>query len=252
MGTVGEDFEDYRAWLDSKGVDTRYAKVIKGDYTASFFANTDRCNAQIASFYPGAMSHSASYSLREVLGEKPDLVVISPNDPQAMENYVAECGEFKIPYLYDPSQQLARMNGETIRRGVEGAYCLFVNDYEFELIKKHTGLGLDDLLKHVHFMVVTLGEQGSVVYAEGKEFRVSVAPVKEILDPTGVGDAYRGGFLKGYSMHLGWQTCAQMGALAASYCLEQRGTLSHSYTPAEFVARFRQHFDDQGALDSLL
>jgi len=252
MGTVGEDFEEYRAWLDSAGVDTRYARVIKGDYTASFYANTDLVNAQIASFYPGAMAYAASQSIRDVLAEKPGLVVISPNDPRAMDNFVAECKELKIPYLYDPSQQLVRMDSETIRRGVDGCHCLFVNDYEFELIKKHTGMGLEDLVNAVTFMVVTQGAKGSVIYAEGKEFQIEVVPPEAIIDPTGVGDAFRGGFLKGYSMNLDWLTCGQMGALAACYCLEQRGTQSHRYTTAEFTVRYRKHFDDQGALSSLL
>jgi adenosine kinase len=252
MGTVGEDFAEYRAWLEKAGVDTTHAKVIEGDYTASFFANTDRINAQIASFYPGAMAHAAIQSIHDVLAEKPGLVVISPNDPRAMDKFVAECKELKIPYLYDPSQQLVRMDSETIRRGVQGSHCLFVNDYEFELIKKHTGMELADLLKEVDFMVVTLGAKGSVIYAEGKGFNISVVPPVSIVDPTGVGDAFRGGFLKGYSMKLDWQTCGQMGALAACYCLEQRGPQTHSYTPAEFTARYRQHFDDQGALNALL
>ncbi|MCK5316135.1 MAG: carbohydrate kinase family protein, partial [Anaerolineales bacterium] len=140
FATVGEDFEEYRQWLDSKGVDTTWARVIPGVYTASFFCNTDRSNAQIASFYPGAMAHAAELSLRELEGNPPDLVVISPNDPEAMRKYVMECQELGYPYLYDPSQQIVRLDCDDLREGIEGALALFVNDYEFALIQKMTSM----------------------------------------------------------------------------------------------------------------
>ena len=252
FATVGEDFEEYRVWLEKHGVDTRYAKVVPGVFTASFFASTDLSNSQIANFYPGAMEYARDFSLSELEGDKPDLVDISPNDPEAMNRYVTECGEMGIPYLYDPSQQIVRMSGEDIRRGVEGAYSLFVNEYEFGLLQKHTGLSKEDILQHVNFLVVTLGKKGSMIYAEGREIFVPVMPVEAIVDPTGVGDAFRGGFLRGYNLNLDWETCGKMGSLAAAYCLEQKGTQSHFYTPEQFVARYRESFDDQGVLDVLL
>lgn len=250
MATVGEDFEEYRAWLEEKGVDTSLTKVIPGKYTASFFANTDLSNAQIASFYTGAMADAGSLSLREA--GQPDLVVISPNDPGAMVKYARECRELGIPYVYDPSQQVVRMKGEELREGAEGAYSLFLNEYEYELLRKHTGLSEDDLLQRVRFMVVTCSEKGAKIFADGQQFQIPVAPPESVLEPTGVGDAFRGGFLRGYRLGLNWQTCGQMGALAATYCLEQRGTQNHAYTRQEFVSRYRSYFDDQGALDALL
>lgn len=252
FATAGEDFPEYRDWLESKGVDTAGVKIVPGTYTASFFANTDRSNAQIASFYPGAMACAGEISLCSLSGAKPDLVIISPNDPGAMVQYAAECRELGIPYLYDPSQQLVRMQREDIRRGAEGAMCLFVNDYEYELLQKHSGLTQKDLLRHLKFMVVTLGEKGSIITVGDQEYHVPIAPAKEILDPTGVGDAYRAGFLTGYRMGWDWELCGQTGALAATYCLEKRGTQNHSYTPAEFTRRFREHFDDHGRLDELI
>jgi adenosine kinase len=251
LATVGEDFEDYRKWLEAKGIDTSGVKVIPGEYTASFFANTDRCNAQIASFYTGAMAHAAELSITD-LKERPDLVVISPNDPSAMEKYANECKAAGIDYLYDPSQQIVRLDGAELQRCFEGATLLFVNDYEFEMLQKKTGKKPDEIKSSVGILVVTLGEKGAVIYHDNHEYRVSVAPPKQILDPTGVGDAFRGGFLKGYAARMDFQTCGQMGALAATYCLEQCGTQSHSYTLAEFVARYRQYFDDKGKLDQLL
>ena len=251
FATVGEDFEDYRKWLDAHHVETKYIKKIDGVFTASFFANTDKANSQIASFYPGAMTYARDYSLTE-LDFNPELVVISPNDPVAMDNYVEECGKLKIPYLYDPSQQIVRMSPEEIRQGVEGAYSLFVNEYEYQLLQKHTGLNQEDILNIVHFLVVTLGEKGAVIYADGHEFQVPAYPVEHIVDPTGVGDAFRAGFLRGYQEGFSWELCGKIGSLSSAYCLEQNGTQSHNYSVDEFVKRFRLHFDDNGALDQIL
>jgi len=251
LGTVGEDFSEYRAWLDSKGVDTTYVKCIPGKFTASFFANTDRGNAQICSFYPGAMAHAAELSVLS-LSPVPELVIISPNDPAAMDQYVRECTENGIPYLYDPGQQVVRSDPAELRRGVEGAQSVFVNEYEFELLQKHTGLRLQDILDRVEYLVVTLGERGVSIYAGGRKIVVPSVPPKQIMDPTGVGDAFRGGFVRGVHLGLDWEICGQMGTLAATYCLETRGPQEHSYTPEEFVARYRQHFDDRGALDVLI
>jgi adenosine kinase len=251
MATVGEDFEDYRAWLESHGIDTKNVKVISGKYTASFFANTDKSNAQIASFYTGAMADAASLKIKDAAAGV-SLVVISPNSPEAMAQYPIECQELKIPYLYDPSQQIVRMDKITLRTGVAGADSLFCNEYEFELLQKAIDLNENEILKRVRFMVVTQGKDGAFVFADGKKFIIPSFPQNEIQDPTGVGDAFRGGFLRGLTLNLDWQTCGQMGSLAATYCLEKRGTQNHSYTPAEFVQRYRTQFDDQGALDALL
>jgi len=252
VGTVGEDFTEYRAWLESKGVDTRFVKVIQGEYSASFFANTDLSNNQIASFYTGAMAHAAEINIQELVDEKPELVVISPNDPKAMAQYPQQCQALGIPYLYDPSQQIVRLDPAELRTGVEGAQSLFVNEYEFELLQKHTGLTSNQILSLVELMVVTQGKDGAIIYVEGEEYRIPPVFPDKLIDPTGVGDAFRGGFLRGYRLGLDWQTCGQMGSLAATYCLEQRGTQNHYYTPAEFVTRYRRCFNDRGVLDVLL
>lgn len=251
FGTVGEDFHEYRKWLEEAGVDTRGVKVIPNEFTASFFATTDTTNNQIASFYPGAMSHAAQVKLSEWQGETLDLVVISPNDPTAMINYVQEAKQLGIPYLYDPSQQIVRLDGEDLREGVKGAFALFVNEYEFCLIKKHTGLTEEEIEQQVPLMVITNGEHGAEISAEGEKYHIPVVPPQTISDPTGVGDAFRGGFLTGYSFGMGWQVCGEMGALAATYCLETDGPQGHHFTPASFIQRYRSHFDDQGGLDIL-
>ena len=251
FAAVGKDFEEYRRWLEEAGVDTSLVKVIEDKYTASFFATTDKENHQIASFYPGAMADASSLSLLD-LEEKPDLIVISPNAPDAMEKYIEECKSLRIPYLYDPSQQLVRMDGEGICRGVDGAKSLFINEYEFSLIMDKTSLSAEDLIGMVHLVVITKGHDGSTIFVDGEKYEIgTVLPIRT-ADPTGSGDAYRGGFLTGLSKGWDWITCGQMGALTATYCLENDGPQGQSYTKEEFVIRYRENFDDQGLLDHLL
>ena len=251
MATVGEDFGEYRQWLESKGVDTALMQVVPGLYTASFFATTDQLNAQIASFYPGAMEAAAQQTLTDVR-PRPDLVIVSPNAPEAMTKFAAECRELKIPYLYDPSQQILRLEGPELARDMDGAQFLFVNDYEFELISKKTGFDLGQILQHVDVVVITRGKDGSSIYAAGKEYNIPVVPEVQITDPPGVGDAFRAGFLTGYARGWGWELCGQIGSLAATYCLEQKGPQNHSFSRLQFVKRFRRHFDDKGVLDFII
>lgn len=250
QAAVGEDFDIYRRELEELGIDTREMKVFEG-FTASFFATTDYDNAQIASFHTGAMAHASKLSLND-LDQTPDLVVISPNDPDAMYKYVDECAQLNIPYLYDPSQQTIRMPGELLRKGVESAYALFVNDYEFSLVQQRSGLSAEWIQKNLPILVVTKGEQGASVSVDGTEYHIPVVPTDTIVDPTGVGDAFRAGFLTGYRLGLDWQTNGQIGALCATYCLEADGPQSHFFTPPAFIERYRKHFDDQNGLDILI
>ncbi len=252
FATAGSDFGEYRAWLNEHGVNTDYIRTIEETFTASFFANTDLANNQICSFFNGAMAYARDLSMHEFKHDLPKLVVISPNDPIAMNRFVSECQELTIPYLYDPGQQVVRSSGEELCRGVEGAQFLFVNEYEWELLQKHTCIPGDEILKTVKVVVRTLGKKGAMIHAEGQQIHIPIFPPERIEDPTGVGDAFRGGFLRGFELGFGWQTCGQMGSLAAVYCLEQRGTQSHHYSRAEFVTRYRKVFDDQGELDALL
>jgi adenosine kinase len=252
MGTVGVDFEDYRATLEETGVDTSLVKVIPGKYTASFFANTDLSNAQIASFYTGAMADARDLSIKDLVLVDIELVVVSPNDPAAMSKYPSECRELNIPYLYDPGQQVVRMDPAEIRDGLKGAQSVFVNEYEFELIQKHTGMTAADIISSVEYAVVTCGECGSDVYAAGDHFHIDVIKPSQIADPTGVGDAFRGGFLRGRKLGYDWVTCARMGTLAATYCLENRGTQNHRYSVEDFVQRYRENYGKDEALDGLV
>ncbi len=252
MATAGEDFPEYRDWLESNHIDTSLVKIIPGVYTASFFVNTDLSNAQIATFYAGAMAYACELSLLDLREDLPELVVISANDPGAMNCLVSECVELGVPYLYDPSQQIVRMDAGDLRRGVEGAQSLFLNEYEFGLLQKHTGMTTEEILSHLEYMVITLAEEGAMIYAEGETYRIPVVKPEQMVEPTGVGDAFRGGFLRGQKLGLDWQTCGQMGALSATYCLEQRGTQNQVYTISEYVQRYRKTFSDDHALEVLL
>jgi adenosine kinase len=241
MATVGEDFDEYRQWLEKHGVDTGAIRQVPGTFTASFFVNTDQANAQIASFYAGAMAHAAELRFAD-LSPKPDLAMISPNDPGAMAAYVEECRSLGIPYIYDPSQQIVRLEAETLRAGIRSCRALFCNDYEFGLVTEKTGLTLDSILEQTEFLVITRGEHGADLYRRGETIHVPAVAPDVTADPTGVGDAFRGGFLKGYATGLGLERCGQMGALAATYCLEQEGTQGHRFTLEQFKDRFRDAF----------
>ncbi len=252
VGTVGRDFPEYRARLEQVGVDTSTVRQIDDVFTASFFANTDLDNNQIASFYTGAMAYAKDYRLADVFDGQPDLVVISPNDPQAMSNLAQECRERGLRFIYDPSQQVPRLTGEELDRDMQGAYALVVNAYEAEIICKKTGQTLDDLCRKIEVLVVTQGPRGSHIYQNGERIEVPAFPTDHIKDPTGVGDAFRAGLVRGLVSGWPMQLTGLVGALCATYVLEQVGTQNHSYSLVEFVERFRAHFDDNGVLDSLL
>lgn len=252
MGTVGRDFGEYQQRLESVGVRCDGVRQHDEVFTASFFANTDQDNNQIASFYAGAMSYARAYKLADVLDFDPDLVVISPNDPVAMSQIAEECRQRDIRFIYDPSQQVARFNGDELYQDMQGAYALIVNSYEFEVIRQKTNKTLADLLQYIDIIVVTHGKRGSQIHTRDSSVDVPVFPQHNIADPTGVGDAYRAGFI--YGMTAGWslELAGQVGSLCATYVLEQVGTQNHQFTINEFVARFRTIYDDKGALDVLI
>jgi adenosine kinase len=252
FGTAGRDFGDYRAWLDKVGVDTSTVRQLDDVFTASFFATTDQENNQIATFYGGAMNRASEYALAESIHHKPDLVVVSPNAVQAMHNLTEECRAKGYRFFYDPSQQVPRLSGDDLRQQMQGAYAMVINAYECEIICKKTGMTAEQLCGEFEYLVITQGKRGSHIYDHGNLIEVPAFPEVKIKDPTGVGDAYRAGLI--YSLLSGWtpRIAGMVGGLCATYVLEQVGTQSHHYTPQEFVARFRETFDDEGALDVLL
>jgi adenosine kinase len=240
MATAGEDFGDYRRWLEAAGIDTRHVKEVAGKFTASFFCSTDQQNNQIASFYTGAMAHAGELSFRDV--GNCGMAIISPNDPGAMVQYAEECRTLSIRYIFDPGQQCTRMAGDELSDGLIGASILVCNDYEYELLKQKTGLDEQQILKHTETLIITRGERGSsIVTREGENHVAAVVP-RRIVDPTGVGDAFRGGLIKGLALGLPAHIAAQLGSVAATYALEHLGGTSHAYTLKEFMTRYEEHF----------
>lgn len=251
LATVGEDFDDYRTWLEDCGVDTSAILTIPGVCTSSFFVTTDQGNAQIASFYTGAMASASKLSFSQ-LTERPDLAVISPNDPQAMVSHAHECRQLGIDYIYDPSQQIIRLETDELQQGIEGCLALICNDYEFGLIEDKTGFSMDNVQEYSDFVIITRGEDGADMYSDEGEIHIPAVMPETMVDPTGIGDAFRGGFLKGYMHGLSLERCGQMGSIAATYCLEADGPMGHNFSIKEFLARFRKNFDDRGELDQLM
>jgi adenosine kinase len=240
MGTAGQDFEEYRRWLEAARVDTSLVKVVPDKFTASFFCSTDVESNQIASFYTGAMANAGELSFRTVKDCR--FAIISPNDPGAMLQYAEECRVLGIPYIWDPGQQCARMSGDELRDGIAGAAIVICNDYEFELIRQKTGLDEDAVVHHAGALVITRGEHGCTIKEGREQVAVPAVPPHRLVDPTGVGDAFRGGLLKGLAVGADLETCARLGSVAATYALEHLGGQSHAYTWDEFRERYEARF----------
>jgi adenosine kinase len=251
MATVGQDAPEYIAWLREHGVDTSGVLNLPDEFTASFFVSTDRDNNQIASFYTGAMSKAGRISFRDHLAEQIEVAIISPNDPGAMVKYVRECQELGIPYIYDPSQQIPRLTPSDLMEGIRGAKVLIVNDYEFGMIKKQTGLSDVQIRQMVEILVITRGERGSTIMTREAEHEIPCAPPRRVTDPTGVGDGYRAGFIAGMRYNLPWGVVGRMGSLAATYVLEEHGTQRHHYTVDSFIQRYIGCFGENLSLAAL-
>jgi adenosine kinase len=247
MASAGQDFDDYRRWLEAAGVDTTLVANVRDKFTASFFCSTDVEGNQIASFYTGAMANAGELSFRTI--DDCEVAIISPNDPAAMIQYAEECRTLGIPYIWDPGQQCARMSGDELRQGIVGAALVICNDYELELLRQKTGLGEAGILGHAGGLVVTKGELGCTVFSGGDQVDVPAVSPSRIVDPTGVGDAFRGGFLKGMARGADPVTSAKLGAVAAAYALEHLGGQSHAYTWAEFQDRYAGTFGTHPRLE---
>jgi adenosine kinase len=231
LGAVGADFGEYRAWLDDHGVDTSGVRVSETRHTARFVCTTDLDQNQIASFYPGAMSEARDIDLA-TLGEL-DLVLISPNDPTAMVAHTGYCRANGVRFAADPSQQLASLDDDAIRDLLDGADLLFGNAYEAELLERKTGWSAAEVLAKVGTRLTTRGADGVVIERAGEpQLQIGVVPATAVVDPTGVGDAFRSGFLAGQSWGLSLERSAQVGALLATWCVESLGPQEYTVDPA--------------------
>lgn len=252
VGAVGHDFGDYRSWLDRHGVDTKSVHVSEDKHTARFLCTTDTTQNQIASFYAGAMSEAREIELQTVADRvgQLDLVVIAPNDPEAMLRHTEECRQRGLTFAADISQQLAIMPGEDVRKLVEGASYLFTNEYESSLLLKHTGWTTDEVLDRVGSWVTTYGGQG--VRIEGKNHdpvQIKAVPGVKEVEPTGVGDAFRAGFLWGLSWNLSMERAAQAGCVLASIVLETVGPQEYPLDRADFSDRAARAYGNDAAAE---
>ena len=253
VGAVGEDFDsDYRPWLDRHGVNTTRVHVSEMKHTARFLCTTDEDQNQLASFYSGAMDESRFIELGPIADSAGglDLVVIAPNDPEAMLRHTEECRQLGLPFMADPGQQLARMDGPEIRGLVDGARYLVTNDYEKGLLEQKTGWADREVLERVGMRITTQGPKGCVIErADGETIDVIAAPERRREDPTGVGDAFRAGFLAGLSWEVSLERAAQVGSLLATYVLEHIGTQEYRLNRTEFRDRFATCFGDAAAAE---
>jgi len=250
VGSVGQDFAEYRHWLDEHGVDTSWVRESAVHHTARFVCTTDADLNQIASFYPGAMSEDADISVADLLGQA-DMVVIGAGNPQAMANLTSQCRDHQIAFAADTSQQLAVLDGEQIRHLLAGAAYLFSNEYEASLTEHKTGWSAADVIAKVGVRVTTLGAQGARVDRAGQD-PVLVAAVTGVapVDPTGTGDAFRAGFLAAVASGLSLERAAQLGNLLAAQALEVAGPQDYKLVPAELAARCAASYG-QAAADEI-
>jgi adenosine kinase len=251
MATVGYDFGDYRRWLESQGLRTEQIIEIPDVLTATFFVSTDMDHNQIANFYTGAMGYARNYTLASQQLTHATLVLISPNDPVAMLNFAQECKQLGIAYAYDPSQQIARLSGDDLALSVPGAAYLLCNEYELAMVLNKTGWSEDEVKEKVGALVLTLGKRGSVIHTAGETFEIPVAQPLSIDDPTGAGDAYRGGFFAARLAGLDWAVRGRVGSLCSAYALENVGTTTHRFSLDAFIERYTAVYGSEPALSRL-
>ena len=252
VGSVGGDFDDYRAELERVGVDCSFVAVHPDVHTARFVCTTDADMRQIGSFYVGAMAKSGEISLAPIAAKAGglDLVLIGASDPDAMVRHTRECRELDIPFAADFSQQLARMDGPQVQNLVDGARYLITNDYEWELLQRKTGWSEAEVAKRVDVRITTLGENGVlIVPADGAELKVGVVPETGKVDPTGVGDAFRAGFLTGVAGGLSLERSAQLGSLIAVNVLETDGPQEWTWSRADALERLRGAYGPDAAAE---
>jgi adenosine kinase len=252
VGAVGKDFDEYRGWLTSHGVDCDSVLVSETAYTARFVCTTDDDMAQLASFYPGAMSESRHLKLADVVARTgtPDLVIIGANDPDAMFLLTEECRALGLTFAADPSQQLARLSGDEIRKLIDGATYLFTNDYEWDLLLQKSGWSEAEVMQQIELRVTTLGEKGvDLVGRDGTFVHVDVVPETHKTDPTGIGDAFRAGFLTGRSAGLSLERSAQLASLVAVLVFEAPGPQEWSWDREEAVQRLGDAYGDEAAAE---
>lgn len=238
IAAAGKDFDKYQKYLKEKNINLDGVKIINNDFTAAAYIITDKADNQIAGFHMGAMKYDTDYNIKSG-----DLLLISPGNIHDMLRYQDQAQALKIPYIFDPGQTLPFFQTEELRTLVNGAKVLITNDYELDLVIKKTGFSEKQILELVEILVTTKGEKGSQIKTKKETIQVPIVKPKEVLDPTGAGDAYRAGFIYGLLYNKSLEICGYLGALSAVYAVEQYGTQNHGYTLKEFEKRFKEEFN---------
>ncbi len=247
MATVGEDFSAYTAWLDSNNISRAHIKKIANSFTAQAFITTDTDDNQITAFHPGAMNESYQNSVNDAKGVT--LAIIAPDGREGMFKHAKECFDAGIPFLFDPGQGLPMFNGEELLGFIEMADYLAVNDYEAQMLQEKTGLNLETLASKVKAMIVTLGANGSHIYADGQRFDIPPVKADDVVDPTGCGDAYRAGLLYGISRCWDWPTCGRLASVMGAIKIASRGGQNHKPSKEQIEIIYTQALVDQTKLD---
>lgn len=249
MGMVGDDFSQYRIFLRKHHIGTKFLKIIKSEKTSSAFGITDKKDNQIWGFYTGADKQSHKLSISKIK-DKIEFGVVAPQNPKTMLNFALEYQDKKIPYLFDPGMQLPWFEKASLLKAFSGAKIIIGNDYEIRVIEKKTGIrNLHSLAIKNKIIITTLGDQGSLVSFAKEKLKIKPAKAESLVDPSGAGDSYRGGFLAGFLRRFNLKTCGQMGSLAACFAVEKYGTTNHSYSLEKFAQRYKENFNSTLALN---
>lgn len=241
LSQVGKDFTSYDAWLQKHGISVEGIRTIEQEFTAGAYITTDMSDNQITGFNPGAMKYPSQYNM-DSIDPTEAIGIISPGNLNDMMDHPKYYRENGIPFIFDPGQQITAFSGEQLAGAFKGAEILITNDYELEMILKATGMTRDDVIDNVAYLITTLGEKGAVVVDKGEETRIEPARVDQVLDPTGAGDAFRSGLLKGLAMGKTVVEAAKLGAVCSAFAIEHKGTQEHSFTMEEFTKRYEANF----------
>lgn len=239
MGTVGSDFDDYANWMDKQGVSRELVKVNPDYYTAQAYIVTDMDDNQITAFHPGAMNAAHE---QKIVTKGVTIGTVSPDGRDAMIQHAEQFAEAGIPFIFDPGQGLPMFDGDALKTFIDQASYVAVNSYEAQVITDRTGLTLEQIAERVDALIVTLGGEGSAIYTGGKKLEVPTAKPESLADPTGCGDAYRGGILFGLLNGMDWETTGRIAGLMGAIKIERPGTQNHKFTMEEFRARFKKEF----------
>ena len=250
MATVGQDFSPYSAWLNQHQLNAQHIKEISNSFTAQAFITTDTDDNQITAFHPGAMMESHQNSVKDT--QDVVLAIIAPDGRDGMFQHAKECFDAGIPFMFDPGQGLPMFNGEELLHFIEMADYLAVNDYESQIIQDKTGLSLEALATKVKALIVTLGGNGSHIYADGQRFEVPCVKADNVVDPTGCGDAYRAGLLYGIARNWDWPTCGRLASTMGAIKIASRGGQNHRPTRAEIENIYSQALVQQVAMEEKL